>query len=377
MLRRIGGESNQPAEPSASIRVSVAVALIALSGAWNAGNVGPVASEIAAEFDVSLAVVGLLAGTFFLGSTVVGLLIASQVGERTGLVGGLRLTCGLLVAGNLLFALSPVFVGLALGRVLPGLAFALISTLGPVWARNAGGVRLVGVFGASIQLGLGLALLTGSALADLDVDWRVGFFITAALGAAAYVAIPGGASVPAPKRRGSGFLRAALRHARVYRLALLFVSIYGVPMILSAWMIEYLSREGDVTKSAAGVAAFLLFGLSAAVRWFGAQLQQRGVPHTLLGGALGLAAIGMAALALEPVAAVAFAGAVVLALGFGIPYATALTEAQDLYPDEPEEPLALMTLSALVPRSWSSRWPATCSPTATATSPSAPWRCSL
>ena len=78
---------------SASARVVVAVALIGLSGAWNAGNVGPVASEIAREFDVSLAVVGLLAGTLFLGSMAVGLLIAAQVGERTGLVRGLRLSC--------------------------------------------------------------------------------------------------------------------------------------------------------------------------------------------------------------------------------------------------------------------------------------------
>ncbi|MEO8092066.1 MAG: MFS transporter, partial [bacterium] len=242
-----------------------------------------------------------------------------------------------------------IFVGLAVGRILPGLAFALMNTLGAVWARNAGGVRLVGIFGASIQLGIALALLSGSALSDLGVDWRVGFVISAALGAAAFVAIPRDAEAHPPPRHNTGFLSAALRHARVYRLALLFMSIYGVPMILSAWLIEYLSRDGDVATALAGVVAFALFGLSAAVRVFGAQLEERGVPHGLIGGALGLAAIGLAALALEPVAAVAFAGVVLLAFGFGIPYATALTEAQDLYPEEPSEPVALMTLAALVP----------------------------
>jgi hypothetical protein len=69
----------------------------------------------------------------------------------------------------------------------------------------------------------------------------------------------------------------------------------------------------------------------------------------ILGGALGLAAIGMAALALDPVVAVAFAAVVLLAFGFGVPYATALSEAQDLYPAAPGEPVALMTLAALVP----------------------------
>jgi MFS transporter, CP family, cyanate transporter len=334
---------------SASPRVIVAVALLGLSGAWNAGNVGPVADEIAGEFDLSLAVVGLLAGTFFLGSCVAGLLVAAPVGERIGSGRGLRLAAAMLLAGNLLFAVSPDFAGLTIGRILPGLGFALINALGAVWARSAGGVGLLGIFGASIQLGIALALLLGSVLSDLGVDWRVGFAISAALGAAALVATPKDAGAPAGQKRETGFLGAALRRARVYRLALLFVSIYGVPMILSTWLIVYLASEGDLAKSLAGVVSFLLFGLSAAVRVFGAGLQQRGAPHTLLCGALGLAAIGTAALTLDPVAAVAFAGAVLIAVGFGIPYATALSEAQDLYPQAPSEPVALMTLAALIP----------------------------
>lgn len=332
-----------------SRRVVLAVALVGLSGAWNAGNVGPVASEIAGEYDISLAVVGLLAGTCFLGSSVVGLLFAAQLGERTGIVRGLRIACATLALGNLIFALTPVFVGLVVGRILPGLAFALVNTLGAVWARNAGGLRLLGVFGASIQLGIALALLLGSALFDLGVDWRVGFLVSAALGVAAYVAIPSRVDAEAPVAGGSGFLSAALRRVRVYRLALLFMAIYGVPMILSAWLIEYLGREGDVAKTVSGVLAFLLFGLSAAVRVLGAELQRRGIPHALLCGALGVSAVGIAAITFDPVAAIAFGSVVLVAVGFGIPYATALSEAQELYPEEPSEPVAMMTLLAMGP----------------------------
>jgi MFS family permease len=329
--------------------VTAAVALIALSGAWCAGNVGPVASELAREFDVSLAMIGALAGTLFFGANVIGLLFAAQLGEKIGLVRGLRLACGMVFLGNLIFALTPVFAGLAIGRILPGLGFALTTTVGVVWARDVGGVRLLGVFGASIQLGIALALLTGSLLADASVDWRVGFLVSAALGALAFVTIPPDAvSAPLPERRSSGFLGLALRRARVYRLALMFISIYGVPMILGAWLIEYLANDGDVSKSLAGLASFLLFGLSAAARAYGARLAGDGVRHALLCGTLGLAAVGLAAVALDPVVAAAFAGAVLLATGFGIPYATALTEAQQLYPEEPAEPLALMTLTALV-----------------------------
>ena len=321
-----------------------------LSAAWSAGNVGPVVSEIADEFSVSLAVVGILAGTLFLGSLLVGLPFAPRIGQRFGLERGLRLACGGLVVGNLLFAVTPVFAGLVLGRILPGLAFAVANTLAVVWAQRAGGVRLVGIFGASLQLGVALALLTGSGLADLGVDWRVGFVVSAALGVAAYVAIPGGQrSEHSVEPRSKGFLSAAWRHARVYRLALLFVSIYGVPMILSAWLIEFLSREGDVAASVAGVVAFLLFGLSAGIRVLGAQLEQRGVPYVFLAGSLTTAAVGMALLAFEPVEAGAFAAVVLIALGFGIPYTTALTEAQALHPAAPGEPVALMTFAALVP----------------------------
>ena len=333
-----------------SARAYIAVALIGLGGAWNAGTVGPVASEIAAEFDVSLAVVGLLSGTLFLGSAAIGLLVAAQIGERIGLARGLRLSCGLFIVGNLLFAVSPVFATLAIGRVLVGLGFALMNPLGAVWARNAGGVRLFGVFGASIQVGIALALLLGSGLSDAGIDWRVGFLVAAALSVASFLAIPAGSdSAPTAPERVKGFLGAALRHARVYRLAMLFISIYGVPMVLSAWLVEYLVREGDVRKAIAGVIAFVLFGLSAIVRELGANLQERGLPHVLLSGSLGLAAIGLAAIAFDPTQTVAFAAVVLIGIGFGIPYATALTEAQDLFPKAPGEPVALMTMAAFIP----------------------------
>jgi MFS family permease len=276
--------------------------------------------------------------------------VAAQIGERVGLVAGIRLACSLLVAGNLLCAITPVFAGLAIGRILPGLGLALGNTLGAVWARNAGGVRLLGIFGAAFQLGIAFALLLGSALSDLGVDWRVGFVISAALGAAAFFATPGGQDTPAAVgKHGAGFLTLAVRHARVYRLSLLFMAIYGVPLMLGAWLIQYLLDEGDLAKSLAGLLAFLLFGLSAVTRVYGARLQQRGAPHAVTAGVLGAAGIGLAALVVDPVATVALAGTVLLAVGFGIPYATGVLEAQQLYPEASSEPVALLTLLGLVP----------------------------
>src|SRR5690606_4111131 len=100
----------------------------------------------------------------------------------------------------------------------------------------------------------------------------------------------------------------------------LFISIYGVPMVLGAWMIEYLSGEGDVSKTLAGLASFLLFGLSAVMRFGGAELREKGWTHKVLCGTMGLAAAGLAAIAIDPVAGAAFLAAVLLATGFGLPY---------------------------------------------------------
>lgn len=342
------------ARPAA--RVQLAVALIALSAAWNAGNVGPVASEIGADLDVSLASVGLLSGTLFFGATVAGLLIAAPLGKRIGLRQGLWLACLLLVAGNVVIALSPAFAGVAVGRALPGIGFALVNVFGAVYAQQAGGIRLIGVFGASIQLGIAGALAVGSGLAALDVDWRAGFAVSALLGAAALVAIPPRqvdpavpkAPAPAPAPSDAGFLRVAVRHARVYRLALLFIAIYGVPMVLGAWLVEYLVRDGGLGTALAGSLAFLLFALSAAARILGASLQRRGLPHVALTGSLALAAAGMAAVAVAPSMPIALVAVIALALGFAIPYATMLTEAQQLFPAAPSEPVALMALASLI-----------------------------
>ncbi|GLI27290.1 hypothetical protein ARHIZOSPH14_15320 [Agromyces rhizosphaerae] len=332
-----------------SARLVIAVALVGFCGAWNAGNVGPVASVLAKDFDVSLAAVGVLSGTLFLGSMIVGLLFAARIGERVGVTRGIQIGCWAIAAGNLVFAVTPIFAGLAVGRVLPGLGFAVVNTLGAVWARQVGGARILGVFGGAIQLGIAGALLLGSGLNDLGIDWRVGFVVAALLAVAGALTVPGrhGTRVARPPRV-KGFLGTAVRHLRVYRLALLFTALFGVPLILGSWLIEYLTTDGDVRAAIAGAISFLLFGLSATLRVVGGALLQRGVRHAWLTGALLLAAVGLGAIAFDPTTAVAFGGVVLLGSGVGIPYAAALSEAEDLFPDAPSEPLALLTLVSLV-----------------------------
>jgi MFS family permease len=325
------------------------MAMLGFATAWNAGNIGPVASELAAEFDTSLAAIGLLSGTVYFLAAVLGILVAAQAGERLGLIVALRISLIATIAGNVLIAITPIAGGVAAGRVLAALSLAWVPVLAPVWARQVGGIRLIGYFGASFQLGIAGALAVGAVLSEVGIDYRLGFVISAALAAVALVTLHGLHAVSAPLKKSAGFLRAAAGSLRVYRLALLFISIYGVPMVLGAWLVAYLTAEGGVAIGVAGVLAFLLFATSAGMRVAGGRFQTCGVPHPVLAGTLGLAALGMFLLVIEQTFALALPATLALGVGVAIPYTLMLIEAQKLFPAEPAEPVALLTLIALLP----------------------------
>jgi len=233
------------------------------------------------------------------------------------------------------------------GRIVAAASLGLVPVLAPVYARQVGGVRLMGILGAAIQLGVAGALIVGSVLADQGVDWRVGFAISAALGVGALVMLHGVQAEKEPLRRAAGFLRAAVGKLRVYRLALMFIAAYGIPMVLGAWLVQYLVQEGNTQAGVAGVLSFVLFGTSAAMRLYGASLAARGTAHILVAGTMGLAAVGMFLLVIENSLVLALPAVLALGAGFAIPYAMMLVDGQKLFPAEPAEPLALLTLIAL------------------------------
>jgi DHA1 family inner membrane transport protein len=108
----------------------------------------------------------------------------------------LRVCCLLCFAGNVLFAIAPGFGLLAAGRVVAGAGTGIALLFGAAYARAAGGVRLLGVFGAGITLGVAAPLALGSILEDAGVDWRVGFWISALIALIALPLLP--AKVPQP-----------------------------------------------------------------------------------------------------------------------------------------------------------------------------------
>ena len=135
---------------------------------------------------------------------------AVPVAGRVGVVRTTAVAAVVMATGNALFAAGPVFAGLLLARVLVGVgcAFALIA--GPVMARVLGGLRLLGLFGGSITLGIAVALGLGSALDDAGVSWRAGFIISAAVCLLPLIVLPAAVHGTPSARPDRAFIRAAL-----------------------------------------------------------------------------------------------------------------------------------------------------------------------
>jgi predicted MFS family arabinose efflux permease len=326
-------------------RSAAIVFLLAASTSWNVGNVGAVVSDLRMDFDVSLASVGLLSATLLLGFSSVGTLSAPAVISRIGIVRAMLVAVGFSVTGNLLFAIADSYAVLGVARAVTGVGLGIAVVAGPVYARGRGGVGLVALFGAAIQLGIAGGLGIGAVLSDAGVDWRFIFVLSAALSVALVPLLIGAQPVAYKPDEGGGFARLAIRSSRVWRIGALFIAVFAVPLILGSWLVHYLSVDNSLAIGTAGALSFLMFGISGAAREVGGKLAERGVSLTLLLAiAPLLAAAGLTILALDDAFGLALVAVVLAGIGFAIPYGPAIVQAQKLYPKDPAKPVAFVSL---------------------------------
>ena len=328
-----------------------AVVLLGAGAGYGGGNVGPAANAIAHEYGVSLSTVGLMMTVFF-GAIALVTVASARLVRRLGPRLVIALCCVLAGAGSAACVVSPSFTGVLAGRVLAGLGAGLAFVVGPVVARAEGGASLVGAFGASVTLGIAVALAAGSVLADLGTSWRLGFAISALVGLSALAVLPRNlAGVVARGPQGPGFLAAVVRRSAVWRLMLLFIHSNGISVVVGTWLIAYLVAHGGNRPWLAGALGFVLFAITALVRRFSGRLAvSRPDVQRLAAASPLLAAAGLAGLALDagPLAAVLWV--VLLGAGFALPYALMIERAQRLFPDAPAAGIAwLQTGPNLVP----------------------------
>src|SRR5262249_18268385 len=150
----------------------------------------------------------------------------------------------------------------------------------------------------------------------------VGFVISAVMGISAFPFIPRRVEVDPPGGSKEGFLRAAFRSFELLRLTAMFIATLGVPLILGAWLVHYMTTTGGIAVGVAGILSFILYGLSAAMRLTGARIMARGGSAVVLAGIVPLlAAIGLAAIAIDAGFSVALPAVILMGIGFALPYA--------------------------------------------------------
>lgn len=333
---------------SARRGIGVFVLAAAITG-WNCGNVGPVVGSLTREFGFTLGEVGLLSGAFFFAGSAVGSLAGAALARRIRVLSGIWACCLFSIAGNLIFAAGDSFAVLAVGRVFAGLAFGLAAVFVPAYARVMGGVRMVGLFGAGLTLGVAAALLLGSILEGEGVDWRVAFLITAALAAVALPLLPNEA-VPV-KRAASegegGLAQEALTNQAWWRVQLLGISTLNIPLIVGAWLVHFLITGYGLSAATAGVFSFVLFGISAVMRDLAGRMTAAGAaPSMLVLVGLGIGSAGLVLLGIGDSAGVALIAIALMGVGLSLPYPLYYDEAERVLPDRPIGSLGLMQVGA-------------------------------
>src|SRR5437763_840241 len=127
---------------------------------------------------------------------------------------------------------------------------------------NAIGMRLLGRFGGATAHGSAGLDGVGSLLADAGARGRRRFDLAAAGCLAPLVILPGRVAAAPAARPDRAFVARAVRSGAVWRLLALFVAANGVPLIVSAWFVAYLTRDAGITTGVAGALAFAVFGLT-------------------------------------------------------------------------------------------------------------------
>ena len=315
---------------------------------WNCGNVGPVVGPLTGQFDLGLSEVGLLSGTFFFAGAATASLVGAELARRIRVIQGIWACCLLSVVGNVLFAVGDSFGALAAGRVIAGLAFGGAAVFVPAYARAMGGLKMLGLFGAGLTLGVAASLFLGSVMEGAGVDWRVPFVITAAL---ALIAMPVLPNERVPVKRapseGEGLVREALTSGTWWRIEVLGNTTLNIPLVIGAWLVHYLTTGDGMSPAVAGALSFMLFAISALMRDLAGRWSAAGVSTSLLViVGLGLAAAGLVLLGQgRSVGLVAVAIALV-GVGLSLPYPHYYDAAERVLPDHPIGGLGLLQVGA-------------------------------
>jgi MFS family permease len=320
------------------------VAGLAVGGCltWNVTNVGAVADPLAETYGVSLASVGLLTTALFVTHLAAQLPAgrgADRFGARTvalAAIGATLVGCGLLL-------LEPSYPLALAGRAIVGLGSGAGFVAGLDLVRaGGGGPFLHGLYGGATMAGGGLALMIVPPLTDA-AGWRAPYWSAALLALAAAVPTALVRGLPRIGHRGEG----VLRDPRLLPLGIVQAATFGLAVVAGNWAVPLLERQG-ASSAAAGLAGGLILFAGIMTRPAGGMFAGTWKSRAAAAAALVSIATGAALLALGGPLALSTAGALVLGLGAGLPFAAIFAAAQRLRPDSPAAAVAVVNGCAVL-----------------------------
>ena len=326
-----------------AIAATFAVGIVA---GWNGTNVGAIAQIVADEYGIALATVGLLTTALFaahLAMQIPGGRASDRFGaKRVGFLG-----LALIGAGAGISMIAPeLALGLA-GRVVAGAGTGLSFIAAVAYLRTTGGSAfLQGLFGGVSLAASGLAIAVVPQL-EGPLGWRASYWSALAIAVLALVLLAAAPTVEAEVRRAGQSdtaLRELFSDPRLYRLAAVYGASLGLSVVVANWVVEIVTRQGDVDLKTAGAVGAITLLVSVVTRPLGGWILhvfpryiRVAVGLSLISGALGTLALLVA----EPIWLVAIGG-VLLGIGAGIPFSPSFTGAAVTRPDAPAAAVGLV-----------------------------------
>jgi nitrate/nitrite transporter NarK len=313
-------------------------------------NIGAVADELAHDYGVALATVGLFT------TALVAVHVAMQIpaGKLIERIGPRRVVfLSLVVTGttNLVAMIAPE-PGLAIAmRALAGFGTAFGFVGGIDYVRSQGGSPFAqGLFGG-ISLGAGgLALVVLPPLEDA-LGWRAPFASAAVIaGLASFALAASPADVPRPSRAtwSEAAAQSIFRDTRIYRICVVYMASFGLTVVLSNWIVTLLTRAGDYSHAAAGAVGSLILVGGIVSRPLGGHLARLHPERTraIVASAFAVSLLGTVGIATAGPPALTAVASLVLGLAAGIPFASSFGTATRIRPDAPAVAAAMVNMSA-------------------------------
>lgn len=314
---------------AAGIGVGVAVG-------WNIANVGAVATDLAHDYRVGLATVGLFTTAQFL------LHMAMQIpgGRAADRFGARRVciaACVVLAGGNAIALIAPHAWIAIVGKVVVGFGTGLGFVSASDYIRAHGGSPFVqGIYGGGSVAAPGIALAVVPLL-EGPLGFRAPFASGVAVALAVLLLVASAPEAPEGTRHAGERVDAGLfRDRRLYRLAAIHTASFGFSVVVGNWVVTLLRKHGQPHDSAA-IAGSLTLLLGFFTRALGGWIMRAHPRATRPAVAASLVAGGAATVVLAlplPFAALVAASAVV-GLAAGIPFAVAFSGAAAARPGAP------------------------------------------